>query len=350
MSVFMSGLMRPLAVAMTVALFATPSLAVVPDQTPVAALAPVSTPVEPAAAPAAVALPDLGDPAVDLMRIGADMADRMTLPVEIGDIGPYPFLIDTGSHRSIVATELARRLSLRELAPVSIVSMAGREIVSAVQLDALRFGSQEVKDLPALSVAHEQLGSAGLIGLDSLKNKRLTLDFKKREMSIGKSSSASLAAWGNNTIVVEARSMLGQLIIVDSQIDGRRVNVILDTGAEISVGNMALFNKLKQKKLVIPPQKIIMKSVTGTPVEAQFTVVRSLKIESVTLSNVPMAFLDAAPFEELGLADKPSMLLGMAMLRMFDRVAIDFGSRHVDFQLPQAGNMPDWSNRFFAVN
>ena len=53
-------------------------------------------------------------------------------------------------------------------------------------------------------------------------------------------------------------------------------------------------------------------------------------------------------FAELDLADRPSMLLGMKMLRMFDRVAIDFGGRHVDFRLPhldwrsKAKPMADW--------
>ncbi len=323
MSVFQSGLLRPFAGVLAAALLAAPAVA-----------------VEPAPAASDVAdippLPTLPDPAVDLLRIGADLADRMTLAVEISDAGPYPFIIDTGSHRSIVATELAKRLGLQELPPVEIVSMAGRETVAAVQLIKLAFGTQIVNDLPALSIAHDDLGSAGLIGLDSLQDKRVTLDFHKRQLTIGKSAPArSFSKWDNNTIVVQAQRTLGQLILVDSRLDGKRVNVILDTGAEMSVGNMALFNKLKLKNLVVPPQPTVMKSVTGQPVAAQFTVVRPLQIESVTLHNVPMVFVDAAPFKELGLADKPSMLLGMGMLRLFDRVANDFGSRHVDFDLLQ---------------
>jgi len=255
--------------------------------------------------------------------------------VEIGPGGPYPFIIDTGSHRSIVATELAQRLSLAALPPVEIVSMAGRETVAAVHLDKIQFGSQVISNLPVLSIAHDALGGAGLIGLDGLRNKRVTLDFKKRQLAIGKSGSSGSNAWDRNTIVVQAKSKLGQLILVNSRIDGKKVNIILDTGAEISVGNMALFRSLKQQKLVLPPTQVVIKSVTGQAIDAQFAVVRQIQIDSVNLSNVPMVFLDAAPFAELGLAERPSMLLGMRMLRMFDRVAIDFGNRHVDFELPQ---------------
>jgi predicted aspartyl protease len=326
-------------------------LATVALATPVAAVEDSAQPVEPAAATAdtspTVPLPNFTDTAIDFLRIGGDDAERMTLPVEIGSGGPYPFIIDTGSHRSIVATELAQRLSLVELPPVEIVSMAGRETVAAVHLDRIQFGSQVISDLPVLSIAHDALGGAGLIGLDGLKNKRVTLDFKKRQLAIGKSTPAGYSTWDRNTIVVQAKSKLGQLILVNSRIDGKKVNIILDTGAEISVGNMALFRSLKQQKLVLPPTNVVIKSVTGQSIDAQFAVVRHIEIDSVNLSNVPMVFLDAAPFQELGLADRPSMLLGMRMLRMFDRVAIDFGNRHVDFQLPQGSR--DMSARQLAA-
>ncbi len=275
---------------------------------------------------------DLSDQPV---RLGADEADRMTMPVRIADSGSYDFIIDTGSQRTIVATELAQKLALPMLPPVEIISMAGRVTVSSVTLGGLTFGDHFVEQLDALSINHSDLGGAGIIGLDGLKNKRLTLDFKARRMDVGKSRRAPSRDSDPHTIVVEARTKLGQLILVDSRIDGKRVNVILDTGAEMSVGNMALFNNLKLKKLVIPPRPTMLTSVTGVEVAAQFTVVKRMTIGSVTLENIPMVFLDAAPFAELGLGDKPAMLLGMRMLRMFDQVAIDFGNRNFDFRLKQ---------------
>lgn len=337
MSLLRSGLMGPLALALAAAASLTgPAMAV--DET-------TATPAAaPQPAPAATPLTD-----IDILRIGADDADRMTVPVEIGNGGPYPFIIDTGSHRSIVATELAKRLSLPDLPPVEIISMAGRETVASVHLEQISFGKQVMRDLPALSIAHDSLGSAGLIGLDSLQDKRVTLDFRKRQLAVSKSSGLTASYSDAFTIVVEARSKFGQLIIVNSRLDGRRVNVILDTGAEISVGNMALFNNLREKKLVVAPSKVEITSVTGQPVQALFTVVRKLEIDKVTLNNVPMVFLDAPPFAELDLADKPSMLLGMRMLRMFDRVAIDFGNRHVDFSIPRETKPGSLSGQLLAA-
>jgi predicted aspartyl protease len=284
----------------------------------------------------------------DKLVLVEDATQRMTMPVEIGDNGPYPFLIDTGSHRSIIATDLAQRLMLPMLPPVEIVSMSGRETVAAVQLDRISFGAQVVSDLPALSIARDDLGGTGLIGLDGLKDKRLTLDFRARKMEIGRSQSADQARLKHDTTVVQATRRLGQLILSDANIEGRAVNLILDTGAEMSIGNMALYRNLRMKRLVIPPTKAVLISITGELVPAQFTIVRRLEIGQIKLNNVPMVFVDAQPFAELDLADKPAMLLGMTVLRQFRRVAIDFGNRHVDFQMRDSEELKNTFWRTFA--
>jgi hypothetical protein len=56
----------------------------------------------------------------------------------------------------------------------------------------------------------------------------------------------------------------------------------------------------------------------------------------VNLTEVPVLFADASPFAELGMRNKPALLLGISALRIFDRVAIDFGRGKVDFLLPDA--------------
>ena len=52
--------------------------------------------------------------------------------------------------------------------------------------------------------------------------------------------------------------------------------------------------------------------------------------------NVWIAFAEAPAFEALGLHKKPALLLGMRDLRSFDRVAIDFATRRILFDLPKS--------------
>ena len=57
-------------------------------------------------------------------------------------------------------------------------------------------------------------------------------------------------------------------------------------------------------------------------------------IGGLRLQNLSIAFADAPPFRRLGLDERPAMLLGMNELRAFRRVAIDFATRKVLFDLP----------------
>jgi len=62
-------------------------------------------------------------------------------------------------------------------------------------------------------------------------------------------------------------------------------------------------------------------------------VVKNLRLGSITLQNVPMAFADIPPFAVFGLDEKPSLLLGTDLMENFRRVSLDFADRKVRFQL-----------------
>ena len=52
------------------------------------------------------------------------------------------------------------------------------------------------------------------------------------------------------------------------------------------------------------------------------------------MQNIPILFADSPTFHALGLADEPALILGMSELKLFRRVAIDFKTRRVLFDLP----------------
>ena len=74
--------------------------------------------------------------------------------------------------------------------------------------------------------------------------------------------------------------------------------------------------------------------MTGQQIVADLGFARELVIGDMRLQNVQIAYADAPPFEALDLAKRPAVLLGMRDLRSFDRVAIDFSTRKVMFDLP----------------
>lgn len=286
---------------------------------------------------------------VKVQKIGPSKGgfDRLTMQVQLGDHGPFRFIIDTGSQRTVIARDLLDRLAIQPDGSANIISMTGRSRVATVSLPELRYGEAAIGALSAPVLERENIGGHGLLGLDSLENKQLTMDFRSNNMRITRSGKVRLSR-DPDVIIVEARRKLGQLILVDSRVGTAKVDVILDTGAEISIGNMALKDKLKERDLLLTPVPITLTSVTGDTIAAEYSVVRSIEVGGMTLKNASIVFTDAPPFVELGLHDKPAMLLGMQMIRLFDTVSIDFGKRKVQFELPEA--QQGYRVRLMAMN
>ena len=72
-------------------------------------------------------------------------------------------------------------------------------------------------------------------------------------------------------------------------------------------------------------------TVTGQVIKARLIVVPQIRIASLVVKNVPIAFYDAAPFTLFGLANRPALLLGNDVLESFRRVTLDFRRRKVRF-------------------
>lgn len=277
--------------------------------------------------------------AASVVRTGPLAQQRVTIPVQIGDRGPWHFIIDTGSQRTVVSRALVDRLTLRPNQTVTVLSMAGRAQVDSVELPPIAFGAGAIRDIQAPVLDEEHLGAPGLLGLDGLQSKRLLMDFRAGRMTI--SPSRKRISSDPDAIVVEARRRNGQLILLNSQVEGMSVNIILDTGTDFSVGNMALFRKLTKRGRAPTLIPATLTSVTGDPLTGLVGRIRTMRMGGVTLRDLPVLFADASPFKELKLDDKPALLLGISALRIFDRVAIDFGRGRVDFLLPDQGARSD---------
>jgi hypothetical protein len=137
-------------------------------------------------------------------------------------------------------------------------------------------------------------------------------------------------------IVVTARRRRGQLILTQVNAAGHPVEAVIDTGSEITIGNLALRDKLikhNRRSFV----KVTVVGVTGVPLDLQLARVGELQVGSVSLRDVLIAFADVPPFTVFGLDKQPALLLGTDLLDTFRRISLDFRSRKVRFQLRRCG-------------
>jgi clan AA aspartic protease (TIGR02281 family) len=278
----------------------------------------------------------------DVVDTDVDNSMRMTVPVMINGQGPFQFVIDTGADRTVISAELAARLTLPEAGMARLHTMSGESKVRTVKIDRVQISNNVVRNVKAAALPARYVGADGLLGIDSLKGQRIVMDFEAKTMKVVPSTEPEeKVARNTDVIVVTARTKLGQLVMVDADANGQKIWVVVDTGAQNSVGNSKLRTMLVKRNPKTEIRVVNMIDVIGRRTVADYTIVDKVRIGGIRMGNAAIAFADAHPFRIFGLGAKPSMLLGMESLRSFKRVSVDFVTRKIKFLLPTEGMVGD---------
>ena len=254
---------------------------------------------------------------------------RFTVPVHIDGEGPFDFMVDTGAEATVVTDRLRDRLNLRPAGSAVVVGLASRVPVELVAVDGLEFAARVFDGLEVPLLKAQHVGADGILGLDTLQDLRVLIDFRTDTIAVD--DAASLGGNKGYEIVIRASRKLGRLIITEATVDNVRTAVILDTGAQTSIGNLALSRKLRARAR----HEVSNQDVNGREFQGSVDVVGSLRMGDMQIDNLPVMFTDGPAFTQLGLARRPAMILGMRDLRIFDRVAIDFAARQILFDAPR---------------
>ena len=268
----------------------------------------------------------IGGSEIDARKV----ASRMTIAVQVNGTGPYRFVVDSGADTSVVGERIANRLNLPAGTRTVLNSITDTQLVDRVKVGQLTVGPTEVYNLEVPVLKERDLGAHGMLGLDALVEQRLMMDFENRVISIDEGRTPPPKY--SDEIVVTARLRKGQLILTQVRANSERIDAVVDTGSEISIGNTILLDRLLRRN---PRQftEVEVTGVTGTTSKLQLAVVQELKLGSVILQNVPIAFADIPPFEVFGIEKQPSLLLGTDVMENFRKVSLDFHNRKVRFQL-----------------
>ena len=291
--------------------------------------APAQAPEPPPAAP----------PPIDSGFVAPDL----TVPVMINGQGPFQFAIDSGSTTTLIAADLAEKLQLPEKGRVRVHAMSGTAYLRTVQIETIQISAISRQDLRVAAVSREHLGADGLLGINLLKNQRVTLDFADRTIRIEPSTARAEEPAEKadvDEIVVTAKLLHGQLVMADADADGQKVWVIVDSGSQASVGNFKLMDLLVKRHSGHEIRPVSLVDVLGRVTQAEYTLVERLRLGGMSLSPIPIAFADAHPFRQFGMLKRPALLLGMETLQNFRRVNIDFAARKVSFEMAKGKLQP----------
>lgn len=299
----------------------------------------------PAAAQQAVPGPETEIAAIDLPSvlntpIVLDRTDRMTLPVTIDGQGPFGFIVDTGAERTVLSRELAQRLGLRSAGNARVVGLADTVTTAMFHLDTMALRDVMLAQSIVPTFAQHDIGGPGLIGIESLENHKVIIDFVAARLDIRPSvrsrSRQRELDFDRDAIVVTGRRVAGRMILSNATIGNHRIDVVIDTGAQSSIGNLALQRLVRRElgRSGTTLHRTELRSVTGATLNADVGVIGAITVSGVDFMDLPVAYADSPAFAALGLEERPTIMLGMDALQLLDRIAIDFTNRRVTFDLP----------------
>lgn len=268
------------------------------------------------------------------LKLRPEAHERLTVPVRLSGTGPYYFLVDTGADRTAVSRDLATLLKLERGTSAQLHSVAGVSTVSTVKVPQLQLTRMPVTIQEAPLLDARNMGADGILGVDSLGSHRVVFDFVGETMAIVPSSIAERRD-EPGAIVIQARRRNGRLIISQAKAEDRPVTIVLDTGAQVSIGNAALRKKLRIGEGRTAEGQVELESVTGAKLRGDVVRLKKVVVGGVTLSDLVVVFADAHTFQQLGLQNKPALLLGMNAMRAFKKVSIDFANRKFRVVVPE---------------
>ena len=271
-------------------------------------------------------------PQQSLVRFHVDPSDRMTVPIRLDQGAAHQFLIDTGAEQSAVSTELARSMKLASRGDRRVISFAGVHRIPMVRIPEMFIDRRVHRQVDALTFGRGAMGADGLLGIDSLVDQQVRFDFKRRTLAISAAPKVSARA-ADGEVLVRATLKTGRLVMSRAQANRVKIDVILDTGTSVSMGNGALRRELERTGRIGPLKRIAMLAITGEVVQVDYGILKQVVIDrSVVIQRMPIAFAVAEPFDYLGLGERPAMLMGMDVLRSFGEVTVDFRNRKVRFR------------------
>ncbi len=267
-----------------------------------------------------------------------DRIGRIWAPVFINDQGPYRLVLDSGASRSCIIASVATSLGLLpdQADEVMLRGVTGSAAVPVVHVNSVVVGDLSVgaTELPVLADA---LGGAdGVLGLDGMMMRRISVDFLHDRITILRSHAEPAAA---GFLTIPFTMLHGHLPAIDARMGGIKFKVIIDTGGQVTIGNLALRDAMMRSRHAEHERAEEITGVTDDVQAAKSDETPAIRIasqeghEAITIRTDRVVFGDLRLFEQWNLTREPVMLLGMDALGTLSQMIIDFRRQELQLRM-----------------
>jgi predicted aspartyl protease len=259
-----------------------------------------------------------------------DRIGRIVAPVMINGRGPFRLIIDTGASHSTVSPQLAQTLGLEPSTevPILVNGITGTARVPSVPIEQLRVGDVVFRSIRVPVVwAPLMAGADGILGVAGLKDERILVEFTRNRVTISRSPRNNAP---KGFMKIPAIRMENGLMVIDARVGGVRARAVVDTGAERSLGNLALREALRKwhtgRKM---PNYTDVYGSTSEVAQGEYGISPTIHIGPMQVVDVDLVYGDFHIFEVWNMRDKPALILGMDVLGTVPALGIDFRNQEL---------------------
>ena len=213
----------------------------------------------------------------------------MIVQAMVNGIGPFNFLLDTGTTRTVIDPVLAQQLSAPVLGEVAVTGTLHQRQDKLVMLKELQLGESSVSSLGAVvdKIARQKLlapGIRGVLGEDFLSRFDILIDFRQHWLRFGDTPPAGQRCRFETTGQYHGTPTTNRLLVAVeiAEIGNKQIQLQLDSGARM----VELFTSNEHSLSSQPPASFIATSsgansaviLSNTTIRIGTTTVRGLDV------------------------------------------------------------------------
>lgn len=256
-----------------------------------------------------------------------DIYGRPTAKVMINGAGPFQFMVDTGSTTTVIAARHQEAMGATIVGEALVAGTTGTAVMPVAELAKVQTGVVSKENLRVAVLSDAGLSQAdGILGADVFAGRRLVFNIKEKLVRIEPSKRVTRTAPLGNM-----RVRNGLLAEVEGKVGNVSARLMLDTGAQNCIANMALSDALqKAHPRLLRVDNVRVFGVTGHKIVGQFIALPKVNLKAFQVTDAGCVAAAAPIFDLWDLNREPAMIVGVNLLSRLDSFSIDYGAKVFD--------------------
>jgi Aspartyl protease len=265
--------------------------------------------------------------------------DRLATKVIINGQGPFDFLLDTASSRTIIYEHVRARLGVTAAGnePLTVYGITGLVKAVPVRLAELRLSDERLRDLTVAALPEPVSKEAepdGILGLDVLERYFVVLDRPARMLRFfarAASVPQPYRSWSSVALKPQRLQRFPfDFWYFQAQIGSASARTLFDLGAGVTILNWETGFRLglHKREFIHSQAPDTVQDVLGKSAPVLSLTELSIEIGDRRWRDRTAIIADAPVFDILELADRPAAMIGPGLLQG-ESLAIDFENQRL---------------------